>query len=307
VIGFALRRSLQSLISIAILMVAVFVMARLSGDPVDLYLPDQATEAARDALRAEWKLDRPIPEQFVGFLGDVSRLDFGESLSRGGSALGLVLQRVPYTMALAAITFALALSLAIVVGLYAATRPGSLVDRFANLLSFVTVALPEFWTGLILILVFAVSLGWLPTSGGGGLQYLVLPVATLMLKPFGALVQMMRASVGEQLTSQYVTTAIARGLTLNRIVYRHVLRNSLAPVLTVAGDSLIQLLNGAVIVEVVFGWPGIGLLTIDAIGSRDFAVIQATVFVVACMVFTVNFLLDIAYAALDPRLRFGGI
>lgn len=300
---FLARRVLHSLLSLAILLVVVFFVSRVSGDPVDLYLPESASQQARDELRAYWGLDRPVTEQFMAFVGGVARLDLGRSWVRGEPALGLVAQRLPFTVVLATVTTALALGLGLVLGSLAAARSGKAFDRATRSLAFATIGIPEFWLGLVLILVFAVFLGWFPTSGSGGVEYAVLPIATLLLRPLGALTLIVRSSVGEQLAAPYIATAFAKGLSSSRVLFRHALPNALIPTLTVAGDIFVHMLNGVVIVEVVFGWPGIGKLTIDAIANRDFAIIHAAVLVVACMVFVVNLAIDIGYAALDPRIR----
>jgi peptide/nickel transport system permease protein len=218
--------------------------------------------------------------------------------------LEIVLQRLPFTLKLAAAAILLAMTVAFVLGSLAALHPLSFIDRATTFVSLVGVTVADFWLALVLILVFAVYLDWVPTSGTGGLQYMILPMITLAWRPLGRMAQVVRSSVLDQLSSPYVTTARAKGLRQQAMLYRHVARNAIIPVLTLAGIEFIALANGAVIVETVFGWPGIGKLTIDAMERRDFAVIQAAVFVVALLVVFLNLLIDFLYAAIDPRIRY---
>lgn len=301
--AFLARRLLHAVASLVVLLAVVFIVSRLAGDPVNLYLPLNASEEDRESLRQSWGLDRSLPEQLLAFGADLLRLDLGESLWIGRPALELVLERLPATLLLGALAGIASISVALALGMAAAVRPRSLFDRSATALSLVASSLPDFWLALMLILVFAIGLGWVPTSGSGGPEFLILPVIALSVRPIGMLTQMVRTSVRESLAAPFITTARAKGLAEWRILVHHTLRNSLIPVLTVGGDLLIQMLNGAVIIETVFGWPGIGKLTIDAIGHRDFALIQASVIVVAAIVFVVNLLLDVSYAVLDPRIR----
>jgi peptide/nickel transport system permease protein len=242
--------------------------------------------------------------QLVLFLAGVARMDFGTSIWHSRPALAVVLERLPLTLELAAATMLISVVLAFVLGSVSAMRPLSLVDRLTSAISLIGVATPNFWLALMLILLFAVRLGWLPTSGTGGPKYLILPVIVLAWGPIGAMAQVTRASLVEQLGATYVMAARAKGLSERALMSRHILRNGLIPVITIAGVQFIALANGAVIVETVFGWPGIGKLTIDAIQRRDFAILQATVFVVAMLVVLVNLLLDFVYAAVDPRIRY---
>jgi len=284
--------------------VLVFVLARLTGDPTDLYLPLHANEETRQSFREAHGLDRPIIVQLGDYLLDVARLDFGRSMWQKVPALQLVLERLPFTLRLAAATIVLAMVIAFALGSLAALHPLSFIDRATTFVSLVGVTVADFWLALVLILIFAVYLDWVPTSGTGGLEYLILPMITLAWRPLGRMAQVVRSSVLEQISSPYVTTARAKGLRQRGVLYRHVARNALIPVLTLAGIEFIGLANGAVIVETVFGWPGIGKLTIDAMERRDFAVIQAAVFVVALLVVFLNLLIDFLYAAIDPRIRY---
>ncbi len=298
------RRLIQSFFVVFAVVILVFILARLTGDPTDLYLPLHASQEVRDAFREEHGFDRPILVQLGDFLLDVVRLDFGRSVWQKVPALPLVLDRLPLTLELAAATIVGALIIAFILGSVSAMYPLSLIDRVTTFASLIGVTVADFWLALVLILIFAVHLGWLPTSGTGGLEYMVLPAITLAWRPLGRMAQVVRSSVLDQLSSPYVTTARAKGLTQRAVMFTHVARNAVIPVLTLAGAEFIGLANGAVIIETVFGWPGIGKLTIDALERRDFAIVQAAVFVVALLVVFLNLLIDFLYAAIDPRIRY---
>jgi len=298
------RRLIQSFLVVLAVVTLVFVLARLTGDPTDLYLPLHSSPEVRQSFREAYGFDRPILVQLGEFLLDVARLDFGRSVWQKVPAMPLVLHRLPLTLELAGVTITGSMLLAFVLGSLSALRPLSVVDRATTFISLIGVTVADFWLALVLIWVFAVYLNWFPTSGTGGLEYLVLPGITLAWRPLGRMAQVVRSSVLEQLSSPYVTTARAKGLSQPLVLFRHVAKNAFIPVLTLAGTEFIGLANGAVIVETVFGWPGIGKLTIDALERRDFAVIQAAVFVVAVLVVLLNLLIDFCYAAVDPRIRY---
>ncbi|MCB2055844.1 MAG: ABC transporter permease [Geminicoccaceae bacterium] len=299
------RRTLQSLIALAGLVVLVFFLARLTGDPTNLYLPLDASLEARAEFRAKHGYDDPFLVQFGGFLVDLTRLDFGESIRKARPALDVVLEAIPTTLRLAAITMSLAIAGSILIGSLAAVRPRGIFDRTASILSLAAASAPDFWVAITGILLFAVALGWLPTSGTGTALHWVLPIAVLLIRPFGLLVQVVRGAMITALSSAYVKTARAKGVRERSVVFVHALRNAMLPVITVAGDQAAGIVNGAVIVETIFGFPGVGKLMIDAIEQRDFAVIQAAVLVTALLIFVMNILIDLAYAMIDPRVRHG--
>jgi len=301
---YVARRLMHSAFVILGVVILVFLLARLTGDPAVLYLPLLAPEELREAFREEHGLNQPIIVQLGQFLWNVAHLDFGDSLWQHRPAMEVVLSRLPLTLELAAVAVVTAMSIAFVLGTLAALRPLSIFDRVVTAISLVGMTVPTFWLGLILIMVFAVYLDLVPTSGTGGLEYLILPGITLTWPILGRMAQVVRVSMLEQLSAPYIVTARAKGLRQRAVLFKHVARNALIPVITVAGATFIGIANGAVIVETVFGWPGIGKLTIDAIARRDFAVIQAVVFVVAVVVVVLNLLLDLAYAAIDPRIRY---
>ena len=297
------RRVLHSVLSLAGLIVLVFFLARLTGNPADLFLPIDASPELRQQFTALHGFNDPAIVQFGRYVWAALHLDFGQSLRDGRPALNIVLAGAPWTLTLAAVTMAISLLLGIVVGALGATKPGGLFDRVTTFLSLIGVAAPNFWIGIVGILVFAIWLHILPTSGTDSPLSWVLPIAVLSLRPSGILAQVVRASMIGALSSGYVKTAKAKGVRASSVVFVHALRNAMLPVLTVAGDQAASLINGAVIVETMFGFPGIGRVMIDAILYRDFAVVQAVVIVIAVAVFVLNLAIDFAYAALDPRVR----
>lgn len=298
------RRAFHSILSVIGLLTLVFFLTRLTGDPSALYLPLDSTAEARAAFARLNGLDQPIYWQFLEYLRDLLQLDFGESLRQNRSAMQVALEAFPETLKLAAVAITLSTALAILVGSLAAARPGSMFDRAASLVSLAGASAPDFWVAIVGILVFAVGLGLLPTSGTGTWAHWIMPTFVLMLRPFGLLVQVVRGTMLSALASPYIKTARAKGLPRQKIIFGHALRNSLLPVVTVAGDLATSLVNGAVVVESIFGWPGIGKLMIDSIIQRDFAVVQSTILVTATAIFILNIAIDLLYAVLDPRIRY---
>jgi peptide/nickel transport system permease protein len=302
-IPFLTRRAVHSAVALLGLLIAVFFLARLTGDPTDLFLPLDATIEERADFARKHGYDRPATEQFLHFLGDVTEGNLGFSLRKQRPAVEVVLEAYPTTLKLAAATLLIAISLAIVVGALAAYRPGGVFDRMGSTSALIGASAPDFWVAITAILFFSVSLQWLPTSGTGGFPFWVMPVAVLALRPFGLLVQVMRGAMMDALASAYVKTARAKGVSERSVIFVHALRNACLAVVTVAGDLAVGLINGAVIVETVFGWPGVGKLMIDAVIQRDFAVVQAAIMVTAVAIFLMNVLIDLLYVALDPRIR----
>lgn len=298
------RRAYHSVISVIGLLTLVFFLTRLTGDPSALYLPLDSSLEARQAFATLNGLDQPIYVQFLHYLHNLASLDFGQSLRQNRSAIEVALEAFPATLQLAFVAMALATGLAIIIGALAAARPGSLFDRIAGTVSLAGASTPDFWIAIVGILVFSVGLGLLPTSGTGTALHWIMPIAVLMLRPFGLLVQVVRGTMISALASPYIKTAHAKGMKPRKIIFGHALRNSLLPVITVAGDLMTGLVNGAVVVETIFGWPGIGKLMIDSIVQRDFAVVQSTILVTAIAIFVVNIAIDLLYVALDPRIRY---
>lgn len=297
------KRILSSALPLLVVIVGVFALARLTGNPATLYLPLNATEQMRADFTARMGLDQPLLVQMADYFGGVLRLDFGESLRTGESAAAMALRAFPATLQLAATTMVLAIVLAVIVGCWAALKPNGVADRISSFVSMAAASIPDFWLAIVGIWIFAITLGWLPTSGVNGSEAWILPIATLLLRPFGVLVQIVRGAMVSALSEPYIKLARSKGAGDVRIVTHHALRNAAAPALTVAGDLTVGLVNGAVVVETIFGWPGIGKLMIDSILQRDFAVLQAAVLLTAVAIFVLNILIDLGYALLDARVR----
>ncbi|MDQ2655606.1 MAG: ABC transporter permease [Chloroflexota bacterium] len=295
---------MHSVIVLLGLVVAVFFFTHMLGDPARLMLRPEATAEQVEAVRDRLGLNDPLHEQFFRFMGGAARGDFGESIWQRAPALPIMLERLPNTLYLAGVTILVAIPLAALLGIVSALRPGSLIDRASTVVGLAGVSIADFWLGLMLILFFAVNLGWLPTSGFGGPQYVILPALALMVRPLGRISQVIRSSMLDQMSQPYVTTARSKGLSERVVVSLHAMKNAAIPALTLIGDETAALLNGAVVIETVFGWPGIGLLLIQAIERRDLPLIEACVFAIAVMIIFANLLVDLAYTFFDPRIRY---
>lgn len=297
------QRAIASLVSLLGLMILVFFLSRLTGDPAVLFLPIDATEEMKTQFRALHGLDLPLIEQFGRYVLDLLQFDFGESLRKARPAIDVVLEAYAWTLPLALITLCLVVVFSIVLGSLAAFNVGGFFDRLVSIVSLIGASAPDFWIAIVAIVLFSINLGWLPTSGVGTPWHWVLPVAVLFIRPFGLIVQVVRGSMLSALSSAYVKTARAKGVKNLPIIFIHTLRNAMLPVITVIGDQAAAMLNGAVIVETIFGFPGIGKLMIDSILQRDFNVVLAAIMVTAVAIFIMNILIDIAYGLLDPRIR----
>lgn len=281
----------------------VFFLLRLSGDPIALLVPPGATASDIAQLRHAYGFDRPLWAQYVGYLRHAGTGDFGISIVYHRPALEVVLERVPATLELTAAALVLALPVAILGGTFAALHRGSWSDRALVVAMLVGQSFPYFFLGIVLILVFAVQLGWLPTSGAGTPEHLVLPAVTLAIYSIARTMRLMRTSLIEAFGAEYVRTAIAKGLPHHAVVIRHAVLNALIPVVTAIGLDVGNLLGGAVVTETVFGWPGVGRTVVEAVSQRDYPVVQAGVIYLALIFFTINMLLEGVYRLLDPRLR----
>jgi peptide/nickel transport system permease protein len=286
------------------ILVITFLLTRLSGDPTDLMLPPNATDEARAAFRSVNGLDQPLWVQFVRFATSALVGDFGNSLRFGQPAMSLVLERLPATTELAAATMALALLFGIPAGVIAAVWRGSTLDASIRLITLLGQAVPSFFLGVLAIIVFAVWLRWVPTGGRGSLAQLILPAVTLAFNLVALLARVTRSCMLDVLKQDYVRTARAKGVWESKVIWLHALRNAFIPVLTVIGLQVGLLLGGVVVTETIFSWPGVGRLAIQAIYARDFPVVQAVVFVFAMIFVLVNLVVDLLYAALDPRISF---
>lgn len=298
-------RLLQSIAVVFVVVSLVFVGSRLIGDPIEAYAAQNATEESIAAQRERLGLLDPLIVQYGNFLWGVVRLDFGESIFTEQPAWDEVMSRLWATVQLSLAAFILILAIGVPIGVLAAIRRGSIPDLIARLIALVGQAMPNFWLGLLLIFVFAVQLGWLPTSGRGGFENLVLPAITLAGFGAAAAMRLTRSGMLEVLSNDYIRTAQAKGLAGRTVILRHALRNALLGLVTVLGIMLAQLLAGSIIVEVVFAWPGVGRLIFRSISLRDFPVIQVGVLVIAVWFVVVNILVDLSYNVLDPRIRVG--
>jgi peptide/nickel transport system permease protein len=304
VFSYLVWRSLHSLLLLWLVTVVVFGLLHLTpGDPASLMLGEQATpEQIRD-LRHALGLNEPLITQYARFLGQAVRGDFGTSIRAQRPALDVVLERLPATLLLAAGAFTFAVSLGMPIGVLSAVKRLSLWDHGSMALALMGQSMPVFWLGLMLIIVFSVHLRWLPVSGAGGPQHLVLPAVTLGTFLIGLIIRLTRSSMLDVLGQDYVRTARAKGLAERAVIVRHALRNALIPVVTLLGLQLGILLGGAVITETVFAWPGLGMVTVTAINQRDYPVVQCAVFISAVLVVSINWAVDVLYHFLDPRIR----
>ncbi len=307
VIAFIAARLLSAAVVVLGVACLVFALIHLvPGDPVEVMLGESARPADREALRAALGLDRPVAAQLGAYLGDLARLDLGESLHSRRPIAELLAERIPATVELAVAALLVALLLALPLGVLAAARRGGGWDTGAMTFAMIGVSVPNFVMGPVLILVFAFWLGWLPVSGREGASSLVLPALTLGTALASVLSRMVRASLLEVLGDDYIRTARAKGLGEISVIVRHALPNAALPVVTVLGLQLGTLLGGAVITEMVFSWPGVGQLTVEAIQRRDYPVLQACVLVISLAYVVVNTATDLVYGWIDPRIRIGG-
>lgn len=299
-----LRRSLQSIFMVLGVVTLVFLAAFVLGDPARTMLPPETPRAEYLAFRHQMGFDRPVAVQYLDFMGGVLRADFGDSWWQRTPAFPIALEPLPATLQLGAFSIVLAVAVGLPLGIAGSLRPGGVVDRLAVLTALVGLSLPVIWLGLMLILIFAVKLGWFPTSGYGSWRHLVLPGVSLGLLPLGRIAQIARASMIDELSKQYIVTAKAKGLTPPKVI-RHALRNAALPLITtITWEFALMIAGYTVVVETVFGWPGVGYQLYRAIQDRDMPVIEATVFIVSILVVLVNFVSDMLYAVLDPRVTY---
>jgi peptide/nickel transport system permease protein len=297
-------RTVEALIALLLMSVVIFFLSRLTGDPVALLLGDGATEADKTRLTQELGLDQPIFVQYLTFLGKALTGDFGRSVAAGNQpALQLIMARLPASLSLAGVALAFTMVIGILFGVMAAVRHNSVIDIVVRLIALVGQSVPSFWLGIVLMYIFAVQLGWLPTSGYGQWQHYVLPAATLGLFTLAAITRLVRSSMLEALGSEYIKLARVKGLSESVVIWKHALANSLIPVVTFMGTFFAVMITGAVIVETVFSWPGIGRLAYESILARDFPIVQAVVLVITSLFIIANLLVDILYVAIDPRMR----
>jgi peptide/nickel transport system permease protein len=300
------RRLVQAVLVIFGVVTAVFFLLQLTGDPVRLMVGEGAAEADIENIRHQLGLDRPLPERYVSFLSNAARADFGQSVrQRGRPAMEIVLDRYPATLRLAFLALSLSVLMAVVFGLISAVKRYSLLDNGVMVMALFGQSIPNFWLGIMLILVFAVQFGWLPSQGygDGDVKHVLLPTLTLAAPGLARLTRLVRSGLLDVLDQDYVRTARAKGLREMGVIFGHALKNAAIPLVTIIGLDLGALLGGAVVTEQIFAWPGVGLEVVLAINNRDFPVVQAAVFVVAVSFVMINLGVDLLYTWLDPRVR----
>ncbi|MDI6771263.1 MAG: ABC transporter permease [bacterium] len=303
--AYIVKRLLLSIPVIFGVAFMVFAMVRIvPGDPARIIAGEAATQEIVEGIRKDMGLDRPLLRQFATFIGNVMRGDFGRSVRSKAPVAGEVAARLPNTIRLATAGLFVAVVVGVSAGIISAIRPYSWMDTVVMLVALAGLSMPVFWSGLMLILIFAVWLGWLPAVGTGGMAHLVLPAVTLGMSTAAIIARMSRSSMLEVLRSDYIRTARAKGLAEAAVVNRHAFRNALIPVITVVGLQMGTLLSGAVLTETVFAWPGIGRLLVEGILARDYPIVQASVLVVAMAFVMVNLMVDVLYAVVDPRIHY---
>jgi len=301
---FIVIRLLQTLVTLIVISMVVFALARASGDPVMLMAPAQASMEDIEALRQYLGLDKSLPEQYWVFLKNVVKGDLGESIHTRRPVATIIGERLPYTIQLSLPAIFIGIFVSLILGVTAAVKRGTWLDTTVKFIAILGQALPSFWLAIVAIQIFAVSLKWLPTSGTGGPDHYILPVLTMSFFMLPIMTRLVRSSMLEVLDSEYVKMARIKGLSEKFVIWKHALRNAIIPLLTAAGITFATIVTGAVIIETVFAWPGIGRLIAEAVVGRDFPVTQAVVLLVAVVVLVVNLIVDILYAYVDPRIRY---
>ncbi|WP_102109651.1 ABC transporter permease [Oceaniglobus roseus] len=300
---FLLRRLFMAVIVLLVVSFGTFIIGHLTGDPVELMAPENATREAKDELRSYLGLDRPLLVQYFSFIGNALRGDLGFSFVQQTAVSDLILERLPATLQLAATGFVLSLLIAVPLGIFIALNRNTVWDFLATSVAMIGQSAPNFWIGLMLIALFAVQLRLLPVSGYGGISYLILPAITIALQSAARLTRLMRASMLEVLNADYVRTARAKGLRQKTVLWVHSFRNAMIPVVTMAGLELAELIGGAFITETIFAWPGVGRLAVNAVYQRDFPLLQGVVLFAATAFVLINFLVDLLYVVIDPRVK----
>ncbi|MDQ0218605.1 ABC transporter permease [Peribacillus cavernae] len=300
---YFIKRLIQAVPVLFIISFIIFSLVYMAGDPVLLMLPEDAPQEDKQALREALNLDEPFHVQYMTFVGNLMQGQFGKSFTYGQEALPIVLERLPATIELAFAAIFVATIISIPFGIWSATKKDSLGDVFISGGAVLGKAMPNFWLGIMLILLFSVYLGALPVSGRGTIFHLILPAITLGTGIAAQITRLIRSNMLDILHQEYIRTARSKGLKEFLVIYKHALRNSLIPVVTIMALQTSSLIGGAIITETVFSWPGLGQLLIQAINTRDMAIVQASVFVVALLVIMMNLLADVMYRFLDPRIN----
>ncbi len=302
-IGYVVKRVLESVALLLGVLILVFFMVRLTGNPVALMLPQDATLEQRDAFATAMGLDRPVPVQFAEYMWGAVQGDLGDSLRRRQPNLEIIVERLPATVELAGAALLFAMVVAIPIGLAGGMRPGSWIDSVARGIGLAGQTIPNFWLGMLLIVFFAVELRWLPAFGRDGFSSIVLPAIALGFAGMGQLARLTRSAVLEVRKSDYLRTALAKGVPARTVSLKHVLPNVAIPIVSVIGIQFTYLLGGSVYIEVVFAWPGLGTLLETAIRDTDFPLVQAITVFISMFAIVIHLATDLAYGAIDPRLR----
>ncbi len=301
--SFVIRRTLYAVVTLLILSLTIFTVVRLTGDPVTLMAEPGARAEDLDRIRVEWGLDRPLPVQYLSFLKNIATGELGNSFNYEMPVSTLYFQRLPNSLELALAATLISFVIGIPAGMISAVKVNTPWDSAGKVIALFGLAVPGFWLGLVMILVFSVWLGWLPTSGQGGWQNLIMPAVALGWYFAASLLRLTRSSMLEVMGSEYIKLARLKGLPGYVVVALHAFKNALIPVLTLAGVNLVVMINAAVIIEVIFAWPGIGRLLYEGIFQRDFPLVQGVVMEAGIMIVVVNLMIDILYAYIDPRIR----
>lgn len=301
---YIVSRFFQAIVALLLLSMVIFVLGRLTGDPVSLLLPPDATQEAEDLLRASLKLDQPWPVQYWQFISGAVRLDFGQSIKARRPVTELIQPKIMNSLKLGAAGMLITLLTGIPLGVIAAVKRDTFVDTGANLIAVLGQSLPQFWVGIMLIQIFTVQLGLLPASGTGGITHYLMPAFTLGWFVTAGVMRLLRSSMLEVLDSEFIKLARIKGLPEYKIIWKHSLKNALIPVLTFSGTYFAAFVTGAILVETVFAWPGLGRLVYDSIIWRDFPVLQSLILMIAAVVIAVNLVVDLLYAYIDPRIRY---
>ena len=301
---YILIRVVQAIVTLLLLSLAIFLSVHVTGDPATYLLGPEGTRDDYEQLKKNLGLDRPLHVQYADFLGDIVRADFGKSVIVGRPARELLLNRLPATLQLAGVAFLLTMIVGIPLGILSAVKRDSIYDQIGKFFAVAGIAAPSFWIAIMLVLLFGGILGWLPTYGRGGIDHFILPAFVLSWHSMAGVLRLSRSSMLEVLDGEYVKFARIKGLTERLVIYKHALKNAVIPVLTFSGLTLAGLLNGSVVIEVVFAWPGIGQLMLQGIQTRDFPIVQATVLAAGFFYVATALVVDILYAYVNPRIRY---
>ncbi len=303
-LSFIGRRVMHSIVSIVGASILIFVISRMSGDPAALLLPADAPQAALTAMRKSLGLDLPIWRQYLMFAGKAITGDFGQSYSWQMPALNIVLERVPATMQLALSAMLFSVLISVPLGVLSAVYHGGWIDTFGKSFAMLGQAMPGFWVGLLLILLFSVKLNWLPAFGSGGVSHIILPAIALGWYPVAAQMRIVRSAMLDVLDSDYIRMGRSIGAPESTLIWKYAFRNAAVPLVTVLGVYFASMLGGAFVVEVIFAWPGLGRTVVEAVFARDFPVVQAGVLFTSVLFVVANLLVDLSYGLIDPRIRY---